>query len=301
MCGIMGYYCFGKKYPDKNKIKTMFELLESRGRDASGFAFIRNDNLVVHKAAIRSSEMVQTKEWKELVLPQILIAHTRMKTQGSEKNNYNNHPIFNKEGLCICHNGMISNYAEIFGKQKREAEVDSEAILSVLSTKGKGDKIKKVFERLEGSFAFACIDKNDADILTLVKKDNPLELYNDVANDILYFCSETDIMREALGILKDTKRGFNIGEGNYHHYTMENNYCLIVNKDGVESYKRYSPKRSWLQDSYYYDRSVKHSKDEDALMVECPWCYGQTVFYEHNLINRCENCGLDINEDDFYV
>ena len=295
----MGYYCFGKKYPDKNKLTTMFELLESRGRDASGFAFIMNGNLVVHKAAIRSSEMIHTKEWKELVLPAIFIAHTRMKTQGSEKNNYNNHPLFNKEGLCLVHNGMIHNDEEIFGKQKRDAEVDSEAILSVLSAKGKGDKIKKVFDKLEGSFAFACIDKNNPDILTLVKKDNPVELYYDVSDDILYFCSETDIMREALGIRKDTKRGFNIGEGNYHHYTMENNYCLIVNKDGVESYKRYSPKRDdWRYNAFY---GASHRETSEDLLVECPWCFAMTTYYDGKLFNRCEHCGQPLEEEDLYV
>ncbi len=40
MCGIMGYYSFGNTVPDKKKIEKMFVLLETRGRDASGFAFI---------------------------------------------------------------------------------------------------------------------------------------------------------------------------------------------------------------------------------------------------------------------
>ena len=51
MCGIMGYYSFGKTMPDKDKITNMFSLLESRGRDASGFAFIKDNNLIVNKAA----------------------------------------------------------------------------------------------------------------------------------------------------------------------------------------------------------------------------------------------------------
>ena len=66
MCGIMGYYSFGNTMPDKDKITNMFSLLESRGRDASGFAFIRDNNLIVHKDAMKSSEFVKTNEWKEL-------------------------------------------------------------------------------------------------------------------------------------------------------------------------------------------------------------------------------------------
>ena len=68
MCGIMGFFCFGKTKPDKNKITEMFRLLESRGRDAAGFAYIHNNNLIVNKAPMKSSELVKTDEWKDLEL-----------------------------------------------------------------------------------------------------------------------------------------------------------------------------------------------------------------------------------------
>jgi glucosamine 6-phosphate synthetase-like amidotransferase/phosphosugar isomerase protein len=220
----MDFYCFGEKKPDKKTVTKMFSLLETRGRDALGFSFIRENNLIVHKDGIRSSELVKSDEWKKLVLPKVMILHTRMKTQGTEKNNANNHPLFNKDGLCLVHNGMIHNDREIFATKKRDAEVNSEAILAVLSAKHKGDKIKRVFDRLEGSFAFAVIDKNNPDTLIFVKKDNPLELYFDVKNEILYFCSERCIVQEALALKTLTIRGFTLGEGDYHHYTMENNH-----------------------------------------------------------------------------
>jgi len=299
MCGIMGFYCFGIEKPKKENITDMFSLLETRGRDASGFAFIREGELMVHKAAIRSSEMTATTTWKTLELSDNLIAHTRMKTQGSERNNANNHPIFNKQGLCLVHNGMIHNDKEIFGKNRRDAEVDSEAILAVLSSKVKGDRIRQVFERLEGSFAFALIDKHQPEQLVLVKKDNPIELYLDTERDILYFCSEQNIMREALKIKSRTQRGFNLGEGEYHHYTMENNHCLIINKEGVETYKRYSPKREVFRTLDYH--GSHSSRFKDGLIVECPWCCAPTVFYEGRTHNQCENCGLDLNEEDLYV
>ena len=165
MCGIMGYYSFGKTIPDKDKITNMFSLLESRGRDASGFAFIRDNNLIVHKDAIKSPELVKTDDWKELVLPSSMILHTRMKTQGSEKNPQNNHPLFSKNGIAIVHNGIIYNDKEIFGKKQRDAEVDSESILHLLSMKIRGDKIKRLFDRIEGSFAVAVLDRNDPEKL----------------------------------------------------------------------------------------------------------------------------------------
>ena len=140
-----------------------------------------------------------------------MILHTRMKTQGSEKNNANNHPLFSKNGIAIVHNGIIYNDKEIFGKKERDAEVDSESILHLLSMKVKGDKIKRLFDKVEGSFAVAMLDKYFPERLVLIKKDNPIDLYYDERSDILYFCSEREIMQEALSIEKITVRGFNLG------------------------------------------------------------------------------------------
>ena len=298
MCGIMGYYSFGKTTPNKDKITNMFSLLESRGRDASGIAFIRDNNLIVHKDALKSSEFVKTNDWKELVLPSSMILHTRMKTQGSEKNNANNHPLFSKNGIAIVHNGIIYNDKEIFGKKQRDAEVDSESILHLLSMKMKGDRIKHLFEKVEGSFAVAMIDKNNPKRLVLIKKENPIDLYYDSKDDILYFCSEREIMQEALSIEKVTVRGFNLGEKDFHFYEMQNNYAIIINKEGVESYQKYYPAKSrWYDRSFHYSSSIVM----DEILIECPWCLSQTVYYEGKLFNKCEVCGMGINEEDLYV
>jgi glucosamine 6-phosphate synthetase-like amidotransferase/phosphosugar isomerase protein len=292
MCGIMGYYAFGRSLPDKNKITEMFQLLESRGRDASGYAYIENGQLKVNKAPIKSSELIKSSAWKTLPLPKIMILHTRMKTQGDPKNNSNNHPIFSKNGLAIVHNGMIYNDKEIFGKNKRDAEVDSEAILEVLTSYKKGDKIKRVFDRLEGSFAFALIDKNSPELLTLVKKDNPIELYFDTQSDILYFCSEKEIMQDALELKQSTLRGFNLGEGSFHHYSMGNNYSLIVNSEGVVSYKKYRSARERWDYRYDYHKPI----EMDEAYIECPWCYSTTIYDGTKLNNQCEYCGNPLEE-----
>lgn len=291
----MGFYCFSDKKPDKEKISTMFSLLEARGRDSSGIGFIRNCNLIINKAPIRSSEFVKSNDWLELDLPKIMIMHTRMKTQGSEKNSNNNHPIYNKEGVALIHNGVIHNDHEIFGKsQKRDGEVDSEAILAVISSKTKGDKIKKVFDRIDGSFAVAVIDKNIPDQLILIKKDNPLVLYYNSEDDILYFCSEREIMQQALEIKSESKRGFTLGEKDYHFYDMENNHGLVLSRDGVESYKKYSAKEWWPRNRSYGRQNL------DMLMVQCPWCMSTTRYYDGLSFNKCEICGAEISEETLY-
>ena len=298
MCGIMGYYSFGKTIPEKDKITNMFSLLESRGRDASGFAFVRDNNLIVHKDAMKSSEFVKTSEWKELILPSSMILHTRMKTQGSEKNNANNHPLFSKNGIAIVHNGIIYNDKEIFGKKERDAEVDSESILHLLSMKVKGDKIKRLFDKVEGSFAVAMLDKYFPERLVLIKKDNPIDLYYDSKDDIFYFCSEREIMQGALNIEKTTVRGFNLGEKDFHFYEMQNNYALFINSEGVESYQKYYPSKS-----KWFDRRFNYpvTSDFEEMIIECPWCFSQTTYFDGKLFNKCEVCGMGINEEDLYV
>jgi len=307
MCGIMGYYCFGEKRPNKEKITTMFALLESRGRDASGFAFIRGGKLIVNKEAVRSSVLVNKTAWKNLELPQILIAHTRAKTQGTERNNKNNHPLFDSSGLCIVHNGMIWNDREIFANCRRDAEVDSIAILEVLSRKNNGDRLKHVFDKLEGSFAFAIIDRNNPDMLTLVKKDNPIQLYYNEYDDILYFCSEREFMLEALQIQKSKRRGFSLGEMGYHYYNMENNHALILNRDGVNSYQSYRPSaghRRFDDDmmDYFYGYGKKKEPFEDSVVLQCPYCLEFTRYDPGYLSNKCEHCGIAIvMEEEEYV
>jgi glucosamine 6-phosphate synthetase-like amidotransferase/phosphosugar isomerase protein len=223
-----------------------------------------------------------------------MIFHTRMMTQGEPKNNMNNHPLFTKKGLAIVHNGMIYNDKEIFGtKKNRDAEVDSEAILFQLSRKSK-DPIKRVYDTLEGGFAVASIDKNKPTILTLFRKDNPIELYYNELDDILYFCSEREIMQEALKIKKFSKRGFRLGEKEYHSYNLENNHSIIINETGVESYKEYYPRINRYND-WFLDEMP------DSIEMECAYCLSVTKFDYGKLENRCSNCGQILDEEMLYV
>ena len=299
MCGIMGYYSFGNTLPDKKKIEKMFVLLETRGRDASGFAFIdpATKQLKVTKAPVPVFQVNQIPRLDNVGSAKVMIFHTRMKTQGEPSNNMNNHPLFTKDGLAIVHNGQIYNDKEIFTRKvKRDAQVDSEAILAVLAkSKRKEDTIKRVFEELEGAFAVAFIAQNEPDKLTLIKKDNPIELYYNSNDDILYFCSERGIMQEALGIRPTYQRGFNVGENNYHSYQMEDNHSLIIGTNGIESYKKYQPRYSWG-----YTALLNESFEDDLMLMECPYCLGMTYYNWNDKENRCQHCRQIIIEEDMY-
>ncbi len=123
-----------------------------------------------------------------------------------------------------------------------------------------------------------------------------MQLYYNSVDDILYFCSERGIMQEALGIKSAYKRGFSLGESNYHYYEMEDNHSLIINKQGIESYKNYQPRYSWGYTSF-----INEPFDDDLMMIECPYCLGMTDYNWNEPENRCQNCRQIIIEEDMYV
>lgn len=293
MCGIMGYYCFGEVRPDKQKIGKMFSLLSKRGTDASGFAFINKEQqLIVTKLPVRSSSLLKTKRWKQITLPKTMIFHTRAKTQGEPTNNMNNHPLFTKTGLCIVHNGHIFNDADIFKDNRiRDGEVDSEAILSLLHHTPPKERIAALFNDLVGAFAIAIIETQNPTTLTLVKNGNPIELFYNTTDDILYFCSERSIMEKGLDITKKNKRGFSHYPNGYESYQMKDKTSMLITETGVTDYKEYEAKPTVTED--WYD-------DPDYDYVECPWCYELTDYDDQRLINYCIYCGRAITENELY-
>ncbi|MBK7228467.1 MAG: hypothetical protein IPH97_06315 [Ignavibacteriales bacterium] len=101
-----------------------------------------------------------------------------------------------------------------------------------------------------------------------------------------------------MNIEKTTVRGFNLGEKDFHFYEMHNNYALFINSEGVESYQKYYPSKSkWFERRFNYPVT----SDFEEMIIECPWCFSQTTYYDGKLFNKCEVCGMGINEEDLYV
>lgn len=92
MCAIFGFLDYGKKV-SANTLKSLIRALsiaaESRGTDATGISFVNNGKIVIFKKA-KPAHNVKLYFPKETTA---LIGHTRFTTQGSEKQNYNDHPF----------------------------------------------------------------------------------------------------------------------------------------------------------------------------------------------------------------
>lgn len=199
MCGIAGAsFAPNESVNAKAVAKAMLLSIESRGWDATGFAYMDSTGLIqVHKAALDASKFVR----RNLCLPkraEAFIAHTRFSTQGDPAINDNNHPIRVNDIVGV-HNGCLYNDGEIFRKldgkllpddvkgTTRIAQVDSEAVFALLAHPEVMTQ-KDTLEFVRGSAAIAWMDRADgAGTLHLARIDgSPLICAETVGGSVLF-------------------------------------------------------------------------------------------------------------------
>ena len=148
MCGILGGITPGMS-PEERAEFLWRALLntQSRGKDATGVAWHTEDRApVVFKAGEAADKFVNspTFDMIEKELPMTFIGHCRASTQGSEKENVNNHPVVSKQtGLILVHNGVVRDEAwrqtdpdgsHPFRFAAPDGEVDTEIIMRLIET-----------------------------------------------------------------------------------------------------------------------------------------------------------------------
>ena len=227
MCGIIGYT--GSRQVRDILIDGL-QKLEYRGYDSAGIA-IHNGSLRVIKSPGKVSKLV------ELLPPNLEsttgIAHTRWATHG-EPSEINAHPHTSGSGkLVMVHNGIIENAPAIASYLVEKgysfvSETDTEVLLNLIDYEYDlchGDLLNAMlrsFEKIEGSYALAIIEKGRSGRITICRKDSPLIMGIDdtgyfVASDIyavsdytgrFVFPDNNDI------IIADKEMGVKIYDGN---------------------------------------------------------------------------------------
>jgi len=194
MCGIIGYT--GSRQVRDILIDGLLKL-EYRGYDSAGIA-IHNGSMKVIKSPGKVSKLVD-------LLPRNLhsatgIAHTRWATHG-EPSEINAHPHTSGTGrLVMVHNGIIENAPEMESYLRGKgysfvSETDTEVLLNLIDYEYElcgGDLLKAMlrsFERIDGSYALAILERDRPGRITLCRKDSPLIMGIDetgyfVASDI---------------------------------------------------------------------------------------------------------------------
>ncbi len=178
MCGIVGY--IGSRNASVLLIESL-KRLEYRGYDSAGLAILDTNGITTAKEAGRISFLEQRLE-KSPLFGHSGIAHTRWATHGAP-NQINAHPHTSANGsVALVHNGIIENYLEIKAwllDQGIEciSDTDTEVVAHVSELLWDGDgasTMRKVIQRLEGSFAIAMLHESAPDAIFLARKDSPL-------------------------------------------------------------------------------------------------------------------------------
>ncbi|HMK47409.1 MAG TPA: glutamine--fructose-6-phosphate transaminase (isomerizing) [Methanocella sp.] len=231
MCGIVGYIGCGKT---TEVLLDSLGRLEYRGYDSAGIAVVNGNGIEVIKSAERIAGL--KAQVPSSLIASVGIGHTRWATHG-KPSDVNAHPHQDCTGrLAVVHNGIIENYLELKQDllQRGHAfcsETDTEVISHLVEEHYTGDTLRAVLEaikHLEGSFAFAIINKDDPEKIIAVRKESPLviglgEDQYFLASDVTAFLRYTRnaVFLDDGDVVILTKEGINIIDFNGASVTRE--------------------------------------------------------------------------------
>ncbi|MCJ7544528.1 MAG: hypothetical protein MUP47_08210 [Phycisphaerae bacterium] len=194
----------------------LFQLSESRGKEAAGLALRVDGAMTVFKRAVAASRMVASAEYARLFEggplnqcarpggglagPLSLVGHSRLVTNGRQSLDVNNQPVV-KDGLVAVHNGIITNDARLWQKfptLQQNYQVDTEVLLSLLRMFQRewGSWVaacQATFQQMEGTASVAVLVE-DSDQLLLATNNGSLYFTVNQEAGLLFFASERHIL-----------------------------------------------------------------------------------------------------------
>ena len=205
MCCLFGFIDYAGALSVKQKNRLIRELsiaAEARGTDATGVAYNTSRGLQIYKRPLAAHRL-------HLRIPaeaHVVMGHTRMTTQGSAKKNFNNHPFFGcvkGKHFALAHNGVLWNDKELRMEENlpmTSVETDSYVAVQLLEQHQTldFDSLKAMAEKVEGSFVFTVLDKDNS--IWFVVGDNPLCVM--FYDGFLIYASTQEILCKAIKKLR---------------------------------------------------------------------------------------------------
>ncbi|TWS95416.1 glutamine--fructose-6-phosphate transaminase (isomerizing) [Streptococcus sp. sy018] len=202
MCGIVGVV--GNSNATDILLQGL-EKLEYRGYDSAGIFVTAGDKTALIKSVGRIADLRDKVGNQEL--GDRGIGHTRWATHGKPLEE-NAHPHQSETGrLTLVHNGVIENYAELkedyLAGHHFKGQTDTEVAVHLIGKFVEEDGLdtlsafRQALQLIKGSYAFALIDKEDADTIYVAKNKSPLLIglgqgYNMVCSDAMAMIRETN-------------------------------------------------------------------------------------------------------------
>jgi len=201
MCGIVGVIGNNKT---TDILLNGLEKLEYRGYDSAGI-YVNNqdgkDYLVKEVGKISKLENAVTDDVQGLVG----IGHTRWATHGTPTIE-NAHPHFSEDNrFYLVHNGVLTNFEELKTKYLSDvnfsSQTDTEVAVQLVDHFAKegldGEAaFRKALSLIEGSYAFAMVDKEQPDRIFVAKNKSPLLIglgdgFNVICSDAMAMLDQT--------------------------------------------------------------------------------------------------------------
>ena len=202
MCCLFGIVDHQSYFSVKKKnhiLSVLSAECEERGTDATGIAYCSHDHLSIYKRPLEAHRL----HFRVPEDSRVVMGHTRMTTQGDEKQNCNNHPFVGTAGIpfALAHNGILYNDKDLRQERNLPAtniETDSYIAVQLLEQQGKLNfsAIRTATEALEGTLTLTILDGRDN--LYIVRGNNPLTLYHFPRLGLYAYASTEAILRKGL-------------------------------------------------------------------------------------------------------
>lgn len=302
MCGIVGYIGF------EDASQFMLDglsKLEYRGYDSAGIAVIGPNNVIKVQKKVGRLANLEGIVKNDPNPGHIGIGHTRWATHG-RPSDMNAHPHTDAKGLfAVVHNGIVENYLPIKEELIKKgyefkSETDTEVVAHLLADLYDGDfegTVRRVLQRIEGSYSLVFLCADDPSRIICTKKDNPLVIglgkgENFIASDIpaiINHTRDTFIMNdgEVAVVTKDSVRvsdlAGNLINKKVYHVTWN---AEAAEKGGFEHFM--------LKEIYEQPKAIRDtltgriSKDnKDVIFEELGWEPADVASVNRILITAC--------------
>jgi len=123
MCGIFGIVSAGAVSP--SDVRLLARHSQQRGRDSSGLLCLGVGSATVYRADYSITRLLRSSKWPGSLA---VLGHSRLITNGLA----DNQPIV-RDGVCVFHNGIVVNHAEIWGDigTSPRQQIDTEVIAAI--------------------------------------------------------------------------------------------------------------------------------------------------------------------------
>ena len=270
MCCLFGILDYQKSLSAGRRVKMLHILAntcEERGTDATGISYHDGRRLCIYKRPMAA----HTMRFRLPPRANMIMGHTRMTTQGTEKFNQNNHPFRGQAGteqFALAHNGILYNDRELRQQNKLpKTNIETDSYIAVQLIEKMGElsftSLSLTAEAVRGSFTFTVMDSQNG--VWFVKGNNPLTLYHWKEPGLFIYASTETILKKAVSQMKLP--------GNFECVSIEMGDILHIDAHGECTYGAFNYDHLLWEKLSWYEQPPKSSTDISDLKT-ISWMFG---------------------------